>query len=171
MIAKIAIPGIIAIFVGEVANPTKDPNTPQTTYKSLAQPCPFNIPIPLITVIANPINIMAYCKETGSGLLDITSLTTGLFKLDKLMNTERTPVTIKNQAITVTDFGLFPIFFLFFKILKWLVLVGLPTSKTGGGSLILFERSLFNPASSPSSYYKKKQKVYKNSSAMPHLAS
>ena len=110
MIIKNINPGIRTAFIGDVIRLVKNPITPQVTYRSLVHPCPFSIPIPQINDMANPIYIMAYCNGIGKGLLDISSFTIGLFKLDKLVNNERTPTTIKIQAIIVIDFGLSPIF-------------------------------------------------------------
>jgi hypothetical protein len=98
------------VFMGEIIKFINIPITPQIAYKNLPQSLPFNIPTPLIIDMGNPIYIITYCKGMGRGFSDMSSLTMGLFKLNRFVNTEITPETIKSQAITVTDLGLFVIF-------------------------------------------------------------
>ena len=94
-----------SILAGEVAKLIKRLTVVEIIYKERPQFAPRSMKMQEIIEITSPIFHIANCAGIGIELLTIDSSTTGLFIDVKLVRSERSPPTIKNQEINVTNLG------------------------------------------------------------------
>lgn len=99
------MPGIIISFMGDVARPTAEPIAFQIVYSQRAQFRPDSIPTALPIMAARPRPVIVSWIGMGIGLAARTCLACGAPRLIGIETSAMHEVTIRNQAMIVTECG------------------------------------------------------------------